>query len=201
MKLGYLCVTGSVGWGYYIADSSDVDLRGVFYRTKKEELLDCKSDQIEKEIEPIESVFWSFDKFYSLLLNSNPTAIEWLLSPVLFEDVLFKNLRKQIRAKNFNKYRLAKHYISLSRGNYEKYTKKLTEKKRIYITRGLISCQRVLDDELPLMDTREMKIMTRKNITEGIKKYETMLKKVKFSEYDLIKEKYDDVLAKYYEGD
>jgi len=200
MKIGYLCVAGSLGWGYYDIDRSDVDLRGVYYLTERDRCIGDSPNQRGFELKPLEVCMWSFDKFWKLLLNSNPTTIEWLLSPVIFTDNLFKELQKAVKDKQYNDYKLAKHYISMAKQNYKKYEANLTEKKQVYITRGIINARRVTDGELPIMDMRDIEL--EKNIdwwsiiectNEYVEEYADKNKNVK--------EVYIDIFKNYYRGD
>ena len=152
MKLGYLCVTGSLGWGYYDIDHSDVDLRGVYYKTENDRFIKNIGDQREFKKLPLECTFWSFDKFWGLLRKSNPSCIEWLLSPTIFSDALFDQFREYAKMKMYNPFTLAKHYVAMAKGNYRDYDKKLSPKKVRYIVRALESAKAVLNDELPIMD-------------------------------------------------
>ena len=154
MKIGYLCVAGSLGWGYYEKDNSDIDLRGVYYLNDFDKYIGTNSKQTEFKLGPLENVLWSFDKFWGLLMKSNPTTIEWLLSPCIFSDELFLQLRNAIKNKHYNEYKLAKHYISMAKQNYKKYETNLTEKKCVYIMRGILNARQVADGELPIMNMK-----------------------------------------------
>jgi len=152
MKLGYLCVSGSLGWDYYEADKSDVDLRGVYYLSNKDRYLNRIGEQRTFELSPLECTLWSFDKFWGLLKKSNPSCIEWLLSPTVFSDELFLGFQKRARAKCYNPFSLAKHYYSMAKSNYLKYDKSLSPKKVRYVVRAIESAKSVLGNGLPIMD-------------------------------------------------
>lgn len=157
MRIGYLIVAGSIAGGYE-TQSSDVDIRGVYYKTTKDFML-SKPDYIKTDFRKIDVNFWAFNKFYNLLKKGNPTTIEWLLSPYLFADDLFLALRKEIENGKFNRLKVAKHYLGIAKEIVEISKKReLLKKELVMLYKALNSGVRVVNGELPLIATGKHKL-------------------------------------------
>ena len=134
IKILFAIENGSRAWGMASKDS-DYDVRFVYYRKIKDYLkLDKEDDVIniayDKDLNPCEvqgslidmSVFDIY-KYLKLLLASNPTALEWLNSPIKYLGSNNLSIRKYMR-KNFSQERLYKHYFSVFQNNYKEFVVK-----------------------------------------------------------------------------
>jgi len=198
MKLGYLCVTGSYGWGYADADSSDIDVRGIYYKSDGDRFLANEGDQRDRVFGKLDFTLWSFDKFWSLLKKSNPTCIEWLLSPELFTDNLFFDFKTLAKHGYFNRKTLAIHYISMAKQNFYKYGKSLSPKKVRYIMRGIMSARAVLELEQPVMNLLEVDISEGQNYQKMIEETEELIKEKEKDEVFMATYGNNKFIEKYY---
>jgi len=141
--------SGSRLWRIDSKDS-DYDVRFVFKRPVADYLrLHNLRDVIERKFEPdIDVVGFDIYKFFRLLLNSNPSIIEWLNSDIIyFDDGITKEFLRDFIEGNFNPIALFHHYRSMCKNNYLTYLKTckaLTYKKYLYAMRGLINAKYVV---------------------------------------------------------
>src|SRR3546814_6400248 len=85
VRILFAVESGSRAWGFASADS-DWDVRFVYARPAEYYLsLAPRRDVIELPIENgIDAGGWDIRKALSLLLNANPTLLEWLKSPIVY---------------------------------------------------------------------------------------------------------------------
>lgn len=156
IKILFAIENGSRAWDMASANS-DFDIRFVYYRDYKDYLKLSKTKDVincafTKDIIPCDAQgslydFSGFDifKYFDLLKNSNPTAIEWLNSHICYLGNNDIPLKEYIN-KNFSQVRLFHHYFSLFKrmGNRYVFDKdKTTYKKYLYSLRGLINAKYV----------------------------------------------------------
>ncbi len=174
----YLVESGSRLWGFESKDS-DYDLRSFFIYDKKEELSIKKKYCFEYSDKNnyFDLVLFHIDKAFNLLVNSNPSVVEWLLATE--NDVYIDefDLRKWFNEEIKNLINLRAlffHYYNLAKNNWQKYflnQNKPTYKKILYVLRGLFSSQYILIyKKIPLIKFLELsKIILSKNLYEEIK--------------------------------
>lgn len=157
---------GSRAWRMESANS-DYDVRFVFARPLHEYFcLRQNPDVIEryfdKDCEPcsshdafIDMVGFDLLKYARLLVKSNPTAIEWLVTDIVYhgrQNLVFK----QFARRQFHPTALVYHYQSLCKQNYMKYIKSgdlISYKKYLYAFRGLVNARYVQrNQKLPPID-------------------------------------------------
>ena len=157
MKILFAVENGSRAWRMSSKDS-DYDVRFVFVRpledyiqiNKLQEVIHIAFDKNCNKV-PVEGSFIDlsgFDvfKYVRLLSDSNPTAIEWLVSDIVYYGKQNKVFR-DFALKNFNKISLYHHYKSMCRNNYLKYLKSrsdVTYKRYLYAFRGLLNAKWVV---------------------------------------------------------
>jgi hypothetical protein len=145
---------GSRAWGIESIDS-DYDIRFVFKRQAKEyltwqrpeDVISCSFDRYGISTVQAGALFdcVGFDilKFGELLSKSNPQAIEWLITPILYSEQR-NNAFETIAMRYFNVNALFFHYRSMCEQNYLKYIKlkhRVSDKKYIYAMRGLVNAK------------------------------------------------------------
>lgn len=169
VRILFAIENGSRAWDMASADS-DYDIRFVFYRPVDDYLtLSPKDDVITRaftaDLKPCDvsgSVFdiSGFDvfKYLKLLASSNPTAIEWLYSPIVYTGDNRIFLRDYM-GKNFSQRKLFHHYFSLfekMRGRYILDKETATYKQYLYAFRGLLNARYVYRfDALPPLSFSE----------------------------------------------
>ncbi len=180
IKILFAVENGSRAWRMSSKDS-DYDVRFVYSRPVKEYI------QINTPTEVISATFnksgtpcpsegalidiSGFDifKYVKMLSSSNPTAIEWLVSDIVYYGKQNK-IFKEFALKNFSKISLYHHYKSMCRNNYLKYLKSgdlVTYKKYLYAYRGLINAKWVVHKKSVPPIVFNDALMGMKNIIPG----------------------------------
>lgn len=138
IRIIFLIESGSRAWGWESEDS-DYDIRGVYtqdYLTIKniKEQINIKKDKLDIEL-------WDLRKFLNLMISSNPSCWEWLSSDIVYLDNPIRRKLRKIFNKDFSKYALKKHYVSMARQNFEKYINNIGDKanlkKYVYVLRSI----------------------------------------------------------------
>ena len=181
VKIHFAIESGSRLWGISSKDS-DYDIRFVYSYPKEKYLSFSNIDRVidtESIFNGAVYDFVGFDiyKFSRLLMNSNPSTIEWINSNIIYvDDGTLDRLKKIIHNKH-DPYKLFKHYKSMCKSNYLNYidnNKRVTAKKYLYSLRGLINSLCVLkNSEVPPLDFEEALIVSSidsdiKNIIFGL---------------------------------
>lgn len=148
IRILFAVESGSRAWRID-SKNSDYDVRFVYVRPLDDYLkIDKPNDVITHMEGEVDLVGFDIYKFCRLLKASNPTAIEWLES-----DIVYLNEQPQelidFAQKHFNPKALYWHYKSMCKSNYLKYIKSregTTYKRYLYSMRGLINALYVLQE-------------------------------------------------------
>lgn len=150
IKVLFLLESGSRAWGFESEDS-DYDIRGVFIQDYQR--FDKMSEQIDRVIGEKDITLWDLRKFLRLMIKSNPSVWEWLSSNIIYTDHPLRKTLRYMFEREFSKYALQKHYISMARQNFQKYINgigdKANLKKYIYILRSLACANYIEKNGLP----------------------------------------------------
>lgn len=201
IKILFAVETGSRVWRME-SSNSDYDVRFVYIRDKKSYLrIGTLPDVIDNTIGEMDFLGFDIYKFTKLILNSNPSVIEWLKSDIIYwNDGKTKHLFNNFIEKSFNPKALYHHYRSMCKQNYLKYLKTsalMTHKKYLYCMRGLVNAKYVLQyDKVPPIIFKDSLDITylkdsdvRDKILEVIELKKTGFEEVKVSKIHLF-EKY-----------
>jgi len=184
--------SGSRVWGFSSEDS-DYDVRFVYlYRDKKRytDLFVEPAPQITKKWEnefglEVDVVGWELKKYLNLLHKSNCTAVEWLVSPILYNahknatDWRALNNARAVIMKfaypTIDYFKVFKHYISMAKANYMKYIGRydyethVTAKKYLYVLRGIFaSAYASMKQQVPILDVIDLAGNTIPHILERL---------------------------------
>jgi len=135
--------SGSRLWGFHSKDS-DYDIRGIHLLSKENYFKISKSKEVVEVMEGKKDlVSFSIDKAFQLILNSNPSLLEWFRGDIIYFNKIenYEKLKSEV-LKNINLKALYHHYISMGKQNYIKYIEKekqFTYKKVLYVLRGVLS--------------------------------------------------------------
>jgi len=144
--------SGSRAWGIESEDS-DFDVRFVYHYPKAEYLKlfstidETKDDFLEINGSELDLVGWDIFKFLRLVAKSNPTALEWIQSPIIYIDNPVLDELKKIIA-NFSRFTLVKHYYSMALSNYRKYIEindSGSLKNWLYVIRSLLNAIYIIE--------------------------------------------------------
>lgn len=147
IKILFSVETGSRLWRIE-SKNSDYDIRFIYKRPLPDYLLiHPLKDVIDYNNEDRDYSGWDIFKFIRLLINSNPSIIEWIYSDMIYTDYKnTKNILKEFISDNFNPVALYYHYRSMCKSNYISYIhsdREVTYKKYLYTMRGLINAKYV----------------------------------------------------------
>ena len=155
IKVLYAIESGSRAWGF-ASSNSDFDVRFIYAREQDWYLgidLEDKRDVVEYPIiDEIDINGWDIRKALQLFRRSNPSIIEWLLSPIVYIDN--DAFASELRALIPEHYHLDKgiyHYRSMAKTNYRGYLQQaqVPLKKYFYVLRPLLAIRWIKTYEEP----------------------------------------------------
>jgi predicted nucleotidyltransferase len=145
VRIFYACESGSRAWGFPSADS-DYDVRFLYIHPQNWYLsIADRRDVIECPIaDSIDLSGWDIRKALGLLRKSNPSLLEWLQSPVVYQER--SDILERIRAllpAYYCPQCCLHHYLRMAENNARAYLKgeATSAKKCLYVLRPLLACQ------------------------------------------------------------
>ena len=104
--------SGSRAWGFASPDS-DYDVRFIYVRKKIDYLkLNPIRDVIEWRLDEVLDISgWDVKKSLQLLYKSNPTIMEWLVSPIIYTETKEAEWIKEIQPQYFSIKKFIRHMI------------------------------------------------------------------------------------------
>jgi predicted nucleotidyltransferase len=139
----YACESGSRAWGFPSVDS-DFDVRFLYLHP-----IDWYLSIVEKRAvieRPVESQLdingWDLRKALGLFRKSNPPLLEWLHSPIIYQEKY--TIASQLRELSKTYYSPAAcvhHYLHMAQGNMRQYLKgeMVWLKKYFYVLRPILA--------------------------------------------------------------
>jgi predicted nucleotidyltransferase len=148
VRILYAVESGSRAWGFASPDS-DYDVRFLYARPVTDYVrLRPLRDVIELPIDntlsnPLDINGWDIVKALNLFRSSNPPLMEWLSSPIVYQEQgdLAARLRG-IARDSFSPMRMSYHYHSMAKRTYKEYIDGRAEvslKKYLYALRPLLA--------------------------------------------------------------
>ncbi|QOY34992.1 nucleotidyltransferase domain-containing protein [Anaerobacillus isosaccharinicus] len=144
VKIIYACEAGSRATGLETI-SSDYDVRFLYIHPIKWYLsIEKKNDVISKPIyEQLDLHGWDLHKALFLFKKSNPTLLEWLHSPHIYqinEEILLK-IKESIPVV-FSAKACFYHYLKMASGNFQEVLQQLNTSVKQYlnVVRPLLIC-------------------------------------------------------------
>jgi uncharacterized protein len=141
----YACESGSRAWGFPSKDS-DYDVRFLYLRSQDWYLsidVEEKRDVIERPISDMLDISgWDLRKALKLLHKSNPPLLEWLNSPIVYQQKLTIVERiRELVPEYYSPVACLHHYLHMAEGNYREYLKGeiVWVKKYFYVLRPLLA--------------------------------------------------------------
>lgn len=154
------CESGSRGWGFSSPDS-DYDARFIYVHRQPWYLSvneatgpgEAQRDVIELPIDDeLDVSGWDLRKALRLVSKSNPTLIEWLRSPIIYQqDAGAVALLRQAAEHFYSPLGAWWHYCNMARSNHRGYLRGDTvrTKKYLYVLRPLLACQWIEHERTP----------------------------------------------------
>ncbi|WP_028545811.1 nucleotidyltransferase domain-containing protein [Paenibacillus taiwanensis] len=145
VRILYACESGSRAWGFPSKDS-DYDVRFIYIRPLEWYLsIFEQRDVIERPISNMLDVNgWDLKKALKLFRKSNPPLLEWLQSPIQYQESF--SIADQIRRlspSTFSPRSCMYHYLHMAKGNYREYLQgdQVKIKKYFYVLRPILACE------------------------------------------------------------
>lgn len=143
VKILYACESGSRAWGFPSADS-DYDVRFIYVHPLDWYLSVFEQrDVIERPInDQLDISGWDLKKALGLLAKSNPPLLEWLGSPIIYqEDVQASTELRKLAEAFYKPVSCAYHYLQMARGNFREYLRgdEVWTKKYFYVLRPVLA--------------------------------------------------------------
>lgn len=170
VRILYAVESGSRAWGF-ASRNSDYDVRFI-YLNKPDWYLSIRErrDVIECPISnDLDISGWDLRKALDLFSKSNPPLLEWLGSPIIYQDEfgLAGKLREMLTTA-FQPQRSMFHYLHMARGNYREYLKGevVRLKKYLYVLRPILACLWIeKHGTMPPTEFRNLVIDARPSVT------------------------------------
>ncbi len=147
VRVLYAVESGSRAWGF-ASPNSDYDVRFIYAHPQDGYLaldLEHRRDVIEYPIvDEIDLSGWDLRKALQLLARSNPSIVEWLLSPIVYVDCgAFAQRARTLLPDLYSPTRGIYHYRSMACTNYRRHLlgDRVSLKKYLYVLRALLSIQ------------------------------------------------------------
>jgi len=139
----YACESGSRAWGFPSTDS-DYDVRFLYIHPTDWYLSIAEQrDVIERPLEnQLDINGWDLKKALTLFRKSNPPLLEWLNSPIVYQEKF--TIAAQMRELSKTYYSPSAciyHYLHMAQGNVREYIKgeKVWVKKYFYVLRPILA--------------------------------------------------------------
>ncbi|MFV0415957.1 MAG: DNA polymerase beta superfamily protein [Chthoniobacterales bacterium] len=141
----WACESGSRAWGFESLDS-DYDVRFIYVRPTRDYLnVASVRDVIEVPIaDDLDISGWDLKKALGLLRKSNPPLLEWMQSPIVYEE--FPEFRKgfwELCQQYFCPKSCMYHYMSMATRGRRSYldADTIRLKRYFYMLRPVLACQ------------------------------------------------------------
>ncbi|MBL7977522.1 MAG: nucleotidyltransferase domain-containing protein [Bacteroidetes Order II. Incertae sedis bacterium] len=151
IRILYAVESGSRAWGFASPDS-DWDVRFLYiHRTKKYLCIDPFKDSIEKMLSNgLDLAGWELKKTLRLFRKSNPPLLEWLSSPLIYEENGSLASKLRLLSKHFfSPKSTLRHYFHMAEGNFRSYLQKpfVAQKRYFYVLRPLLACDWIVSKQ------------------------------------------------------
>lgn len=144
VRVLYAVESGSRAWGFESPDS-DFDVRFIYAHPREWYIavdLEEKRDVIEYDItDDIDLNGWDLRKSLRLLQKSNPALIEWLHSPIVYEDDgQFASQTRSFIQSAYSSEKGISSYRGLAKNNLKLYLRdeRRSPKRCLYILRSIL---------------------------------------------------------------
>lgn len=139
----YACESGSRAWGFPSKDS-DYDVRFLYVRPVDWYLsIAEKRDVIERPLtNQLDINGWDLKKALELFRKSNPPLLEWLDSPITYQEKFTVVAQMRELAKTYySPSACIYHYLHMAQGNIREYLKgeRVWVKKYFYVLRPILA--------------------------------------------------------------
>ena len=141
----YACESGSRAWGFPSADS-DYDIRFIYVHPRDWYLtIQDKRDVLEFPlVQSFDFSGWDIRKALGLFRRSNPPFLEWLGSPIVYQEKgSFASHLRDLSKQYYSPASCIYHYLHMAQGNYRDYVRgeDIRLKKYFYLLRPILAIE------------------------------------------------------------
>lgn len=153
--------SGSRAWGFASTDS-DWDVRYIYIHKLDWYLKIDEQKDSQEEILPndLDLSGWELKKALRLFRKSNPPMLEWLRSPIIYQEEFSTAEKLRELSKNyFNPKSCMYHYLSMARNNFREFLQKdlVKSKKYFYVLRPVLACEWIKNENsFPPMEFQDL---------------------------------------------
>lgn len=149
VRVLYACESGSRAWGYASADA-DYDVRFVYLHKRDWYLqLQDTRDVIDWKLdETLDISGWDLTKFLQLTRKSNPSAFEWLGSPIVYREARAFSSVREVAHRSLDLSTLVRHYLHMAQNDWEHrigQREHVKLKDYLYVVRPLLAARWLLE--------------------------------------------------------
>lgn len=139
----YACESGSRAWGFP-SQNSDYDVRFLYLHSVDWYLsIVEKRDVIERPInDQLDVSGWDLRKALELFRKSNPPLLEWLDSPIVYQEKFtIASQMRELSKTYYSPSACVYHYLHMAQGNVREYLKgdRVWIKKYFYVLRPILA--------------------------------------------------------------
>jgi uncharacterized protein len=139
----YACESGSRAWGFPSSDS-DYDVRFLYLHPVQWYLsIIEKRDVIERSLkDQLDLNGWDLKKALGLFRKSNPPLLEWLGSPIVYQEKFeIASQMRELAKIYYSPSVCIHHYLHMAQGNFREYLKsdRVWIKKYFYVLRPILA--------------------------------------------------------------
>ena len=141
--------SGSRGWGFE-SPNSDYDVRLVYMNPREDyfNINEPKDNFVLPIVDELDINGWEIKKFMRMMAKSNATPLEWLQSPIIYEEE--KGVREkltQLMKEYFIPKATTHHYLGLASNSLKKGLSGdlIDIKKYFYVLRPLLAARWIVD--------------------------------------------------------
>jgi len=146
VRVLFACESGSRAWGFASRDS-DYDVRFLYVHQRDWYLsVEDRRDVVEMPLAgDLDISGWELRKALRLLRKSNPSLLEWLRSPIVYQyDPAFVAQFGALATEFYSPRRCYRHYLQMAFNNWRDYLRGrqlVSLKKYLYVFRPLLACR------------------------------------------------------------
>ncbi|WP_226657632.1 nucleotidyltransferase domain-containing protein [Guptibacillus hwajinpoensis] len=147
MTVLFACEAGSRAFGYE-KESSDMDVRFIYTHDLDWYLtVFPKNDVIQENSGEVEFHGWDLKKTLLLISKSNPSVLEWFISPTIYKEAEEVKMLRELSTDCFSVKPLLFHYIKMGKTNLKAQKNRYDQKGLLYVLKSILFGEWILENE------------------------------------------------------
>lgn len=149
IRILFACESGSRGWGF-ASPNSDYDVRLVYMNPREDyfKINEPKDNFVLPIVDELDINGWEIRKFLRMIAKSNATPLEWLQSPIIYEEEEGeKEKLMQLVKEHFIPKSTVHHYLGLASNSLKRGLagELIDIKKYFYVLRPLLAARWIVE--------------------------------------------------------